>query len=202
VNPNKIKSNSKKNIIITTLIIIAIGLLSFIIYKKINVQNEDSLDLFNLSYKNTFYYVENKDDDVYRDYSTGIVEVKGYAEVVKRDGIPDDEYVFFHIIESSSSDFLNYIKSLYEFDPHGYYIREDAIGIGCLEDNIISMIRFADKYNEENLSYKLSLDDSKKILSSSKDKPVSIIFRKDYDSNNDPVVNRCSSKISSIELIK
>ena len=177
MNKNIKKSEFKKNAIITILVIIALGLLYLIIFNN----KETLLDIKDLSYKSdTFSYVVRN-----AGYSTGIVELKGYAEVVDRKmpNNSNDSYVLFHILESSSKSFDNFLKTMVKNDSNGYYVRENAIGIGCsLEDGTISMESVADRYkqNENEWSImKLSPSDSKTVLSSSKDKPISIVIKKE-----------------------
>ena len=201
---NDTKELFKKNMIITILVIITICLIALIIFNKLN-SKENLLELNELSYKeDTFANVSNDDYD----YSTGVVELKGYAEVVNR-GLPnvsDDSFVFFHILESSSNEFMSFINSSIEYyRNNGIYVRENAIGIGCLsKDKIIEMDRFGDKYNgeEDYSTVTLSKSDSKKIMDSSKDKPVKIIVRKDLDTSLVGSPPLCLTLITGVELVK
>jgi hypothetical protein len=58
-----------------------------------------------------------------------------------------------------------------------------------------------DKKDEET-TFDLSLEDSKKLLSSSKDNQVSILIRKDLDTSSDDDIHPCTSLITSVELVK
>lgn len=198
---NKSKGDLKKNIIISILVIIVIGLLSLNIYNKA-FKNEKSIDLYDISYSNTFNYISG---NVGYDSSTGIVELKGYAEVVNREmpDVSNDSYVFFYVMESSSSDFELYLKQATEIDENGYFVRDKKIGIGCLlDDKTISLIRYADRYSEEESVLKLSSKDSEKIMSSSKDNPVKIIVSKSINTSFDSSTPQCASLITSVELVK
>ena len=204
MNSNKSKEAFKKNGIIALLIIIVFGLVSLIIYNELSDNNSKLVELDELSYKeNTFFNIDITNDI---ELSTGVVELTGYAEVVNRqvENIPDDSYVFFHITNSSSNDFLQFLDRMVKMDKFEFFTRENAIGLGCLKDNIISMVRYADMYSDdEELSIlNLSLEDSQSILNSSKDKPVKIIIRKDLDTSLIYETPRCTTLITGVELVK
>jgi hypothetical protein len=196
MNPEKTKSYFKKNAIIALLAIIAVGLIALIINNKIN-RKEKLLELDEISYGyNTFFHVIRSDD---YDYSTGFVELHGYTELVDIDG-SDYKYVFFHITNSSCKYFDHFLRVNAKKDPSGFYARENAISLGCLVDNKISMVRYGDKYSERE--YSLSLDDSKAILSSSKDNPVKIIVRKDLDTSLETEIPFCATIITDVIVVK
>lgn len=201
MTPNKSKTNFKKNTIIALLAIVALGLVALIIYNKINDKKE-VMELDNLSYKESTFFDVINDNDI---HSTGTVELQGYAEVVNRNipDIPDDSYVFFYITNSSSSEFLAFLERMVDIYKEGYFVKENAIGIGCLKDNKISMVRYADRYNgDDESTFTISEDDSKAMLSSSKNNPVKIVIKKDLDTSVVNEIPLCTTLITSVELVK
>ncbi len=199
------KSNFMKDLIIAILAIVSLVLIFLIIFNKTNKSDvEKLLELNDLSYKDlTFSYINN--DERFGN-STGVVELEGYVEVVNRGlpRVPDDSYIFFHIINSSSKEFKHFLNRIVELDKDGILVRDGAIGIGCPKDNVISMVIFADKYYdpEKWTEINLSIEDSQAILSSTKEKPVKIIIKIELDTSEDDEIPHCSTIITGIELVK
>lgn len=141
-------------------------------------------------------------NDTFSDITnSGVVEVIGYSEVVEKGESDVDEntgkkynYVYFHIKETKSKEFKNFINSI----NGNSYVLADAIGLGCIIDNEIKYYNSSDKNGDKE--YFLSNEDSNKIINSTETNPVKLkLERLVYSSGSGAPV--CYSHITNIEVI-
>jgi hypothetical protein len=110
-----------------------------------------------------------------KEKASGLVYVLGYSEIVKMNSPYDDEsynYVFFHIIDTKSNEFLDYIEEL----QGNSYVREKAIGLGCLNNEIISYVNDSNEIGSK--SFELSNKSTNAIINSSISNPIKLKLTK------------------------
>ncbi len=205
-NNNIVEKNNKKNVIIIILVALLVGAICFICYDKFlkndSSRKENTKD--NTDVINTFKYND--------DGASGIATVKGYITVEKTDYCVDGEcessensiydVTHFHILETESTSFRNYINSFYSND----YTGEKTFSLGCVKNNVISYYNTYDEIqndSEDNNDFKyfvLSNDVSQKILNSSIDNPITLKLEKKKFSSGSGAPE-CYSHITNIEIV-
>jgi len=127
--------------------------------------------------------------------SYGKVQVKGYATIKKVSSFDGSsvDYVFFNILSAGDKDFIKYVNS---FDGNSY-VRENAIGLGCLNDNILINYNSSDKLGNKTL--KLTKDETEKILKSSKSEPIMLNLER-LDLTQGSGATECYSHITYIDI--
>lgn len=132
---------------------------------------------------------------------SGQVDVLGYVEIIKREPSEFDStnsekinYVYFHITDTKSNDFLKYIDNM----KGNSFVSDKSIGLGCRIDNLIKY------YNSSNQNgfkeYNLSLEDSNKIFNSNVNNPIKLrLNRLELSGGKD--APSCYSHITKIEVI-
>ncbi len=210
------KENNSKNIIILLVgIIIVILIVLCILFftgtisfnSKANNNNKQSSGVVEGNNENSNNVNEPKpkepvlgeNDTFSSSTESGQVDVLGYAEVTEINESFDSDgetesYIFFHILDIKSNDFLSYIDSL----KGNSFVKEKAIGIGCVDDNII---RYANDSDQEGLkAYELTKDVSSKIINSTSSNPIKLRLNRmplTYGSG----APSCYSHITTIEVI-
>ena len=120
-------------------------------------------------------YVEDDeyDEDYEEDYlDFGKVIVSGYVTSKKVGDGPgvclDDcvNYVFFNILEADNTKFLKFIE---EFAGNSY-VSDNAIGLGCLENGVLSYYNHSDEFGEK--LYTLTKAETEQIMNSSESTPI------------------------------
>jgi hypothetical protein len=176
--------------LIVLLVLIIMGLIGYICYKEIKEGNKPSPapveekkedkepDVIpsKEEKKEDEKPVKVKETDTFSlDTESGVAYVTGYAtiEELRGDGLEEDEnekvdYVLFHITSPTSSNFLKWIKSI----EGNAFVGEKAIGLGCVENNIIKYVNSSDKLGDKEFT--LTKNDSTMIINSTKDSPVTL----------------------------
>ena len=131
----------------------------------------------------------------------GTVTVTGYPEVKFISGYHtsidvDRYYIYFHIISGGNSDFLKFIND----NSNINLAKEGAIGLGCKKNNVIIYENRSKKLGFEE--FKLSLDESNKILDSSKNNPVTLKLERLKESMEGYGPSACQSLITHISVVK
>ena len=101
----------------------------------------------------------------------------------------------FHIVNTDSNDFLKWIDN----SKGNSFVGDKAIGIGCINDNIIEYYNSSDE--KEDAQYRISKNDSEKIINSTKDNLVKLkLERKVYTGGSGTPM--CYSHITNINVIE
>jgi hypothetical protein len=182
----------KKNITIILMLIVVISLSIYMI--KNNSSNDNKKSNLEMPLVDTFLYDFR---DGY-DYSSGSAQLYGYVEFENRsDTLSNDmyEYVTFHILESNSEEFMKYLKS----NADGVYVKEDAIGLGCLVNNRIKFVNYSDLNTPDNSIIEIDLN-VMDILSSTKEKPIKINIGKYINTIEYVFHPVCESMLSSFSV--
>ena len=150
--------------------------------------------------------------------SSGVVTVKGYAEVKykvldcgvlgkcsEKEAVSVNDIVYLHIDEVNNEEFKKALKEL------GYEKKD--IPIGCLKDGMISYRTAADEFGpeeyegEEEDAYKyyaksmlLNKDITKQLTSSSSKKPITLKLSKSKLTHYVSLTDQCDSVITSINI--
>ena len=201
------KSNKTQTALLIVFMLTTIFLSAFIVYDKFLLTNKTEPQNNNSTettkeYINTFKTYEN----LYPTESFGKVLVKGYATIEKiKDVCYSEEecanaklfdYVMFNIVETDSQEFKDYINKRIG----NSYFMENAVGLGCLENNIISYQNYSTEYGYK--SYKLNEINSQKIINSSKDNPITLYLERLPLISGGAGASTCYSFISNIEIVK
>ena len=132
----------------------------------------------------------------------GTVQVEGYASIDKmnqdlrcEDNCKTNDYVFFNITRTENQDILQYIKDL----DGNTFAGKKSIGLGCVEDGVLSYYNVSDKNGSKE--YKLSEDDTSKIIDSTSDKPVALQLEKLKSTGGSEAPSLCYSHMTKIELL-
>lgn len=126
--------------------------------------------------------------------------VRGYAstETVSEPFCEKDcatyNYVNFNIVESGNKDFLDFLES----NRDNAYVKTNRIGLGCVENNLISYSNHSDEQGMKEFS--LSPDLSQAIIGSSQASPIALHLKK-LPLSGGQGAPACYSHISSVELI-
>lgn len=126
--------------------------------------------------------------------------VRGYAstETVSEPFCENDcatyDYVNFNITESGNQEFLNFLKS----NRDNAYVKTNRIGLGCLQNDLISYANDSDETGMKEFS--LTPELSKTILASSATNPLELHLKK-LPLSGGRGAPACYSHISSIELV-
>ena len=111
---------------------------------------------------NTFNHVEIK----------GNAYVKGYVYTIqlnKEIGVPDGEkydYIMFKIVDTKSDELRKFLDDYKD----NTFVSDDSIGLGCYEKESIKYSNTSAEFGEKD--YSLSKIDSKRLMNSSKTKPI------------------------------
>ncbi len=108
----------------------------------------------------------------------GSLQAEGYATVAKRSeafcehNCKQHDYVFFTITKAENTSIFSYLKN----NSDGSFTQDNAIGIGCIENDQISYSNSSDSKGFQNLI--ISSKDTATILSATADKPVALELEK------------------------
>jgi len=170
---------------------------NFYIYKLVNKADVSKDTIFN-NFCN--WYIKNENVDTFTNEGNGYgkVNVTGYAYTEERTNSDTGEkykYVFFKVTESNSNNFMQFLE-----DNNGNaYVGDKAIGLGCLNNNIISYNNASDEFGTKGVNYKLSVNDTSKIMSSSSNNPINLELEK-YRLTNGSSGYNCTSLITKITV--
>ncbi len=108
----------------------------------------------------------------------GTVQVEGYPTISAKneafclENCQQYDYVFFNIKKTENTNILNYINS----QSGNSFVRDKAIGIGCIANGEISYYNLSTSRGMQE--YKLSKDDTTKIMNATSEKPVVLELEK------------------------
>jgi len=134
----------------------------------------------------------------------GTVQVEGYATTAEKDDGWEDgcdeeacakvDYVIFNILRTENSDFKKFLETL----SGNSFVDESAIGIGCIEDGILSWANDSDATGMK--TYNLSKSDTTAIMNATKEKPI-ILELERFEFTGGSGAPACYSHISAIKII-
>lgn len=190
----------KKNILITGAVVITILLLMIFI----SLKNKKKYDFGNNQVtNNTQNEVPPKEDNFGKNDTfnisteSGSVDVLGYISIEKNESYETDEtndYVFFNIVDTKSTDFKTYLDGL----SGNTFGGNNKIGLGCTDNKTIYYFNSSD--GKELESYEISETSSKKILDSTENNPIKLrLTRLEY--NGGTSAPSCYSHITNVEVI-
>ena len=132
---------------------------------------------------------------------SGDLTVRGYAEIENvqeafcEQNCNTYQYVFVKILETGNAALPLFLT---EFDGNSY-VQEDAIGIGCLEGEVI---RFENATDEQQMvESSISPDATRMIQESSKRNPILLKLTKKQLSGGSEAPS-CYSHFSTIEVVR
>ena len=200
------KENKRHKVLLVILVVILLGLGSYhyyVIFVNVDKNNETEVSENNIvSDNNTANATDDNAQEVNDTFSittnSGVVEVIGYPEIREMiDEMNTGEkysYVFFHITETNSNNFKEYINSL----KGNAFVLDNAIGIGCKKENIIEYFNSSDETGKGKY-YELSLEDSSRILNATNNNPIKLkLERKTLTYGGG--ASACYSHITTIEV--
>lgn len=126
--------------------------------------------------------------------------VRGYAstETVAEPFCEQDcatyDYVNFNIVESGNKDFLAFLES----NRDNAYVKTNRIGLGCVENNLISYSNHSDEQGMKEFS--LSAELSQAIMGSSAAQPIALHLKK-LPLSGGQGAPACYSHITSVEVL-
>ena len=170
---------------------------NFYTYKLVNKTEVSKDTIFN-NYCD--WYIKNNNVDIFTNDGNGYgkATVTGYAYVEERTNIDDGEtfkYVLFKITKSSSDNFMEFLGLL----NGNSYVGEEAIGLGCLNNDVISYINASDEFGDKGTSFELTAEDTAKIINSSANKPINLELEK-YKLTNGSSGYNCTSLITKVTV--
>lgn len=132
---------------------------------------------------------------------SGIVEVIGYSETIEKEVPSMYEnagekyyYVYFHIKQTKSDEFNKFVESLKE----NSFASDNAIGLGCVNDGIITYFNSSDEFGDKE--YKISQEDSDKILNSTENNPIKLKLERLVYNSGKGDAPYCYSHITKVEI--
>ena len=201
------EKKNNKGLIIGLIIFLIVCLIGsgYFVYKIIYIDNNNSNEIENddivqINEKKDEQNIEDQIDTFSNVTNSGKVRVKGYAVVNKQneceecEGSKEYEYVYFYITDTKSQEFIDYVKSL----QGNAFATDNAIGLGCIENNILSYVNDNDELGMNG--YSLTKEETSKIINSSKDKTITLeIERFKLTGGSDAPI--CYSHITNIKII-
>ena len=206
-------NNNNKFLIVLVIIlsVLVVGLGGYLIYDKVIVKTGNNIQE---SKNNNCKIDENSDNNSENQLTnteeesntfsltteSGKVRVKGYATIDKIEDETGDsrDYVFFHILDTSSQNFIEYIKK-YQGNA---FVRDNAIGLGCFNSNNIIYENHSDQLG--NIAITLSYAYTKKIIDSSINNPI-ILNLERFPLNYSKAsgnISLCYSHITHISVVE
>ncbi len=131
----------------------------------------------------------------------GTVIVTGYSKIDHKDENnmfnKAYDYLYFHILDSKNSDFLKFIDSHAGND----FVDEKAIGLGCVENNVIKRINTSDELGEQD--FKSTTEQKDKIINSTKENPIKLkLTRLTTTQDSRTAGYMCESFITYVDIIE
>lgn len=190
----------KKKILITGAVVVVILILMIFI----SLKNKKKYDFGNNQVtNNTQNEIPPKEDNFGKNDTfnisteSGSVDVLGYISIEKMESFETDEtndYVFFNIIDTKSTDFKTFLDGL----SGNTFGGNTKIGLGCTDNKTIYYFNSSD--GKELESYEISETSSKKILDSTENNPIKLrLTRLEY--NGGTSAPSCYSHITNVEVI-
>lgn len=205
------EESSNKGLIIMLIIfiLIALSLAGYIVYDKvIDKKDVETKEVDKGKEEEKEEKPEEKKEELKSNFNLleeyGIVYVEGYAtkEVLESsnmygdlDGLESANYVFFNITNTDSNDFMTWIN-----DSQGNaYVRDKAIGLGCIQDDYIRYYNSSDEADCQE--YQIEKDLAQRILNSSESSPIKLkLERKKYTVGTGAPL--CYSHITSVSIVE
>lgn len=135
-------------------------------------------------------------------YEGGYINVRGYAteeevdEVWCEENCKKYQYVAFHILPSEYES--GALEQALQQNAGNAYVGDDAIGLGCDEDGVITYDNDSDEYGYE--TFTLSPELSTKILASTPEEPMDLQLVK-YPLNGGREAFTCYAHFTRVETI-
>ena len=182
-------------ILLASVILLATGTISFKSNESNN--NQQTTENINNTESQPIQGELGENDTFSTTTNSGVVEVIGYPEVKELvDEMYTGEkynYVYFYVTETKSTEFKKYLDSL----AGNSFVSNNSIGLGCSKDGIITYYNSSDQLGDKE--YKLSQEDSNKILQATESNPVKLkLERLLYTSGKG--APSCYSHITKIEV--
>ncbi len=173
-------------------------------YEKIKGDYDKTKDELDETRKEAGQTVSNKEEFVYNFNSSsqidmngyGKVQVLGYAYTEKKFLGSKDTYVFFKVLQSSGNNFSAYLST----HDGNSFAKKNAIGLGCIVNGVLKYDNESDQFG--NQEFKISSNDTSKILNSSKSKPIKLILEKLKYSSGRGLDSNCYSHMTYIDIAK
>jgi len=102
----------------------------------------------------------------------GYVTTQKVPEAFCDDNCPEFTYASFVISETKNPNILNYLKA----QSGNAFVKDNAIGMGCIVDNVIRYSNNADTTGQKE--YTLSKDESLRILAATAESPITLEITK------------------------
>ncbi len=191
----------KKKLFIILLIVLIILLVGFLVYSLFFNNKVD--EIIDYDHVDTFIYNENE--------ASGYVTVKGYVTVDRQDYCEGEcetdenslfDVVNFHIVETTSADFRNYVNSFYSDD----YTGDKTFSLGCVKGETIEYYNTYDELLNDNdntndfKKFIVNKNYTQKILSSSQNNPITLRLGKEKFSSGSGAPE-CYSHITNIDIL-
>ena len=198
---NVVEQNKNKNLIIGVMACIIVLLIAALVYFMFIKKDKSEETIKPQDNRQT----ENKEDTFNYDSSSasGFATVKGYVTLEKEDDCEDEcdpkdvtyyDVVHFHIIETNSENFKNYINSFYPEEYKG----DRTFRLGCLVNGTIEYFNSTDEI--EFKDYVLNENISRKILNSNINNPITLKLEK-YKLTGGSGAPVCYSHITNIDIL-
>jgi hypothetical protein len=131
---------------------------------------------------------------------TGVVYVTGHAKLEERNeafcevNCPKYTYVSFVLSKTENEDMLNFLSS----SPQGNsFLTSSSVGLGCLENGVISHFNMSDVYGYKKYTLTTELSDS--IISATSQNPVRLKLER-LRSTRAVGVTACYSHFTKVDL--
>lgn len=110
-------------------------------------------------------------------------------------GCVTNNYAYFNIVKTENTHL-----SAYLLNNHGNsYVQDNAIGIGCVEDGIISYSNISDENGMK--TYNISSTDTTKILAATAEKPIDLSIEKLNFTGGGSGAPVCYSQFTTFNII-
>jgi uncharacterized membrane protein YukC len=201
VNKKQSQSGSAHLIIVIVLVVALLGALGFIVYQNFiakptdNALTEAPKALIAGDFGNNGDY--------------GTFQVRGYAtanEVQYMPGVSGpyschdggcvtNDYIYFNVVKTENTHILDYL-----IKNHGSsYVQDNAIGMGCVENNAINYSNISDLNGMKDFS--ISTVDTAKILAATAEKPIDLSIEKLNFTGTSGDAPACYSQFANFSVI-
>ena len=208
------KTGKGLKILVVILCILVLGLIGYILIDKglVNITFGNKVvkdNNINTDTKiNDTDVIEQDKDFIFEDIGGdsgsvgyGKAQLKGYIQIehvsAEQPSYEEVDLVWFNILKSNDTDFNNYLNS---FDNSNYFIKKDAISIGCLDNN---KIIYSNDSDDKGLqSFEITGEDAKLILDSKEENPITLNIEKLKLTSGRGVDTKCYSHLTYINVVK
>ena len=135
--------------------------------------------------------------DIAKQNGYGKIKVRGYAYTEKVTLWGETvNYVFFKVGDSSADNWVDYLEKYKD----NSFAKDDAIGLGCIKNGVISWSNFSDDLGYAKFS--LTKEDTSKIMNTSEEKRIILNLNKFKISDYGKEVDLCYSHMTKISIDK